>query len=803
MFKIAFACLLLALAAAPAPAEASVEPLQGTAESDQATDGGPATSSSEGLDPAYARNLDRTNWDLATALQALAGRSPVDIEVRWDGVEERYSGVFMDVSGTIHTLIQGTSAEWNTFFNDMGALAGRFLDVEVGYFDGVKRYSAVFLEDGDDYSFALRTTNTEAGFQDWLDQYLREGRNIIDFESYTEPGGDVRFAGVWVEDPNQPRTVLYYHLESADISDLIRPLAGRLIDFERYWSDTHSGYRYAVIVAMYPDGEWGHYRWMTSSELDDYDSSIADSNTHIIDLETWESSGTLYYGALWGDGPKSLIEVAPIPSDPDPQPVPVDLSNLTADFESAGQGVIGVYAKNFRTGQSLAYRPSEPFYLASSAKVAVHIRFWQDVEAGRFGLFDDLNYTNCDDCRDNWYVDERSFPGFDSSDFGNAFDLERFDRAMMQVSDNGATSALVDDEVIGVSESATDLNEWLSGVPGVGRGWWPVTSIHDVDRTIMWQGQVINFPSDTSFFTIPGWAFEPLWRTGSDTWGDLSDYLGNPPSLPRYNATAGHERYYAMGLNSSTPKAFVLLLEKFWEGAFLNQANTRNALQVMTEWTALDDLLPNHVDVWSKGGLKGGASRPLSNTGIMEIGPDAVGVVVFTKDNTRTDNTVLTYISDVALEVFDALHADLEPDMPSGSVSATIVEPTQSFTMSTDIRNRGGGDCASSFDVAFYASTNDTISSADHLIGTVRMNPIPGHQGSFATFDGFFPPSIPPGTYYVGVVTDTMTDDFSEGEIGEQDENNNSGTIPGVQINVLDTVIFADGFESGSVGAWN
>jgi hypothetical protein len=74
------------------------------------------------------------------------------------------------------------------------------------------------------------------------------------------------------------------------------------------------------------------------------------------------------------------------------------------------------------------------------------------------------------------------------------------------------------------------------------------------------RAQVTEFPNDTSYFTIPGWAFEAQWRNGTDTYGDLAAWLGNPPSLPRYNSTVGHARYYAMGLNSATPKAYVNLL---------------------------------------------------------------------------------------------------------------------------------------------------------------------------------------------------------------------------------------------------
>ena len=67
-----------------------------------------------------------------------------------------------------------------------------------------------------------------------LDTYLREGKSIIDFEAYQHYNGETRFAGVWVNDPNQPPTHLLYNLEALDISRLLNPMQGR-IKFKKYW----------------------------------------------------------------------------------------------------------------------------------------------------------------------------------------------------------------------------------------------------------------------------------------------------------------------------------------------------------------------------------------------------------------------------------------------------------------------------------------------------------------------------------------------------------------------------------------
>lgn len=778
MKRVTMLIISLTLIPISRPIEAAVQPRPAgiTVEDDT----GPRSPGVEaaGSESRYETDLDRASFDAVVAAQAAEGRQLVDVEVRWDGTEERYSAVFFPLPGTVHTLIQGTADDWNDFVAAMQPLDGRYLDVEVGFFgplDSLFRYSAIFYEDGDDYAYALRTVNTESEFQAWLDQYLREGLAIVDFEAYVGGDGDLRLAGVWVDDPNQPRTVLYYHLTDDELSDLLRPLAGRLIDFERYWSPLHGEYRYAVITAMVPGGGWAHFRWKTRSELDALHDTWSDADTHLTDLEEWESGGTLYYGALWGDTYKTLYEVDAIPADPDPEPEPGDLTALLTGFESGNQGTIGLYAKNLRTDQSFSWRPDEPFYLASAAKVAIHVKLWQEIEAMRLDPTDTLSYTECADCRNNWYVDERPNPGFNSSDFGSAFPVEQFDRAMMQVSDNGATSALVDDETYGVSHDDLDLNEWLSGLSGIGRGWGPVTSIHDVDRTILWQGQVTAYPSDTSYFTIPGWAFEPRFRTGSDTWGDLADYLGDPPFLPRYLSGIGYERYYAMGLNSSTPNAFVALLEALWEQRLLGPAATTDAITRMTGATPLDNLLPSYVNAWAKSGRKGGDSDPRASTAILEYGPDAIAIAVLTKDNARTSSSIDTnFMAPIALEAFEGLAVNLAPDDTTAEVSDEFAVLGEPFEISVDVPNLGGGDCASAWDLTFYASRDTIIGSNDDEIGTARVPGCQGYGTIPVTWSGSIPEDIPPDDYWITWIADTAST-TSLGEIGEWDESDNEG----------------------------
>ena len=195
----------------------------------------------------------------------------------------------------------------------MSAKNGRWLDMEVGYFNGDKKWTGIFYEDGGvNYSNPIHTTNTERGLQNRLNQYQTSGHQIIDFEAYEEDGV-TKYAGVWSGAARQPRTHLYYGLLSNEVSNLLRPLHGRVIDFERYRDpDRNDQIRYALIVAAYPGGDWGLFRGLDAQTLAARHASNSDSNTHMIDLEMWGSGEDLTYAAVWGDTNKALHEVAAI-----------------------------------------------------------------------------------------------------------------------------------------------------------------------------------------------------------------------------------------------------------------------------------------------------------------------------------------------------------------------------------------------------------------------------------------------------------------------------------------------------------
>ncbi|MHC4944397.1 MAG: serine hydrolase [Planctomycetota bacterium] len=747
----------------------------------------------------------------------------MDLEVRWDGIQERYSGVWSPVNGTLYWALQVNAQGWDDFLNQMKSKNGRWLDVEVGYFGFKgKRWTGIFLEDGDDYGFEIRTTNTDAQFQTRLDENLREGRQIIDFEAYTVNNDmqTIRYGGVWVSDPNQPRTHLYYGLQSDEVDDMVVPLAGRIIDYERYWSPLHNEYRHALIVIAWPGpvNEWALWYGQTKSQFNNKNDAIQAQGINLIDLEIWRTGNGMRYAGVWGETYKSLHEVARIPVETEPE-VPGIFLNLVAGLFEApdangSQGTMGYYARNVRSGQSLGYRANEPFYLASTSKTAIHIMLWKDFEdVNRNRLLDFIQYTKASDSRDPWYVNEKSFPGLDSvDDFGKSFNLDRLDRGMMVVSDNATTSMIVDDPAKGIGRDR--LNAWLSGVKGVGRGFGLVTAITDLDRVIMWQGQVNDFPNETSYFLIPTYAFEPWFRTFSpsvDTFGDLQDWAdaNNGGKIPDFSWHQGHLRYFRMGLNSAEPRAYGRLLEKYIQGEFLNDPNTlTQSLANMGTSTRLDDFLVgnqgfpeplppgsiNAITVYGKNGGKGGTNgdgtirhRVVNETTIIQKGPETIVMCAFTKDGVRTSTNVRqTFMPWIGYLLFLRLMPDLtDGGIANAGFSPKNVFPLGNFSVYCDVLNTGGGD-AGSFKVKFYASKDTVIDETDFLIGTFVA---PGLKGGikgdvFFQTDNF--PFIPKGSYYVGWIID-HPDDNEVGEWDDRLEDNRAvitGSAPGVKLEV-------------------
>ena len=101
-------------------------------------------------------------------------------------------------------------------------------------------------------------------------------------------------------------------------------------------------------------------------------------------------------------------------------------------------------------------------------------------------------------------------------------------------------------------------------------------------------------------------------------------------------------------------------------------------------------------------------------------------------------------------------------------LSSTSVVAGKAVSAENDIRN-GGTSPSGTFEVKFYLSTNNTITTTDTLLGTVNMPSINGNDyGHCDLSSAVVPSNLPPGDYYVGWIIDPA------GAVTETDKGNNA-----------------------------
>ncbi|UOQ53320.1 CARDB domain-containing protein [Hymenobacter cellulosivorans] len=112
------------------------------------------------------------------------------------------------------------------------------------------------------------------------------------------------------------------------------------------------------------------------------------------------------------------------------------------------------------------------------------------------------------------------------------------------------------------------------------------------------------------------------------------------------------------------------------------------------------------------------------------------------------------------------------PDLivQSPSVSATSVAVGNTVSLGGTVRNQGGGD-ASSSQLGYYLSTDNTLSSGDLLLGTSSGGALAAGQTTARAGTFSIPTGVTPGTYYVVYAADPA------GAVTESNETNNTTSL--------------------------
>ncbi|MCB1633606.1 MAG: serine hydrolase [Xanthomonadales bacterium] len=769
----------------------------------------------------YRIGMTRAQLDAETGAQLGLGRQLVDIEMQFNGSANIFAGVWKPVNGLVFPIFEATEAQFDAWFDDMASREGRFLDFEITVRNGAYRFNGLFLQDGDDYDYDFRTRRSEPAFRDLIASHARDDYQLIDIEvGPNNSNGATVFSGLWVRHPNQPKTAVIYDLEAAEFSDLLNPMSGRVLDVERYESDLHGETRYAMIFAMVPGGTWRVARNVSQSTLAGLQNTTADGDTFLIDLDP--VPGVANFDAVWGEDAKSLREVAPISAETRFNSPNAALQQQIADYETGVRSnIVGLYARNLTTGTSVGWRMDEFFPLASLMKSAVHFRFWNAVGEGDLNAQSAAQYTRSLNQREDWFCGNDGNGRLNSSNFGQSFTLDRYSRYMMEVSDNAATAVLVDHPNFGTAHLDQTLTEWLSSLDGVGRGWGPLISIHDVDRHILQAGEARDFPASRSLYLAPPWAMEARFRNsvrqgnawllgfGSDTYGDLAQYYA-PALIPESNLRTGHVRFHDSGWNAATPRGVSRLYEALLQDDIVPASVMNSLLGNMAEFDVVNrhPSFPATNAVYSKGGTKGdeglSETRVQTDSAMVRIGDDWFTFAILGKHLSYSSGQNRNVNGGRFVNMAYAMLQHIAPNLSACadaqvSVSTSTVSPGLPFSVSCLVSNTSAAP-SPAFQVDFHLTSNVQITAGDPLLGTVNIAAMGANQGQLVTWQGVLPANVGNGSYRVGVVVDRgySSGPSGTGHVGEWNEGEQDNTALStatLQVGMTLDAIFDNGFE--------
>ncbi len=107
-----------------------------------------------------------------------------------------------------------------------------------------------------------------------------------------------------------------------------------------------------------------------------------------------------------------------------------------------------------------------------------------------------------------------------------------------------------------------------------------------------------------------------------------------------------------------------------------------------------------------------------------------------------------------------------------------ICTSSQKLEVTYALKNSGCDD-SGNFDVCFYASKNQTITTSDHKLYQIpKTSMTPGQTGSWKFWVWIAPGELAPGKYYIGCIIDC------EGAVQESDESNNVVVIEDQQLTI-------------------
>ena len=194
-----------------------------------------------------------------------------------------------------------TSAQFSENWNNYKDAGYRLIDQEAYLLDGDRFYAGIWVENKEGLGWASLRNLNNSEFSDKFAQYSRAGYMIIDVEAYLTKSNEMRYSMVWVENTENLDWREYRNLTTQQFSDKFNELKSdyRMIDVEGY-KNSNGEMRYAGIWVENKNGRgWVELRNMTENRFRNEWYRKRDLGYRLIDFEKYAYGDGYRYAGIW------------------------------------------------------------------------------------------------------------------------------------------------------------------------------------------------------------------------------------------------------------------------------------------------------------------------------------------------------------------------------------------------------------------------------------------------------------------------------------------------------------------------
>jgi CubicO group peptidase (beta-lactamase class C family) len=246
------------------------------------------------------RDMSTATLDTKVAEYRSSGYLVVDLDLDVDGGAVKASVVAQTNTGNRDWWIFDdlTEAQY-TAKRTAAATAGmRQTDIESYELNGVRRYGAVWVENTENLSSAVKHDMTEAQFTTWIAQQRTAGRLPVAVDEYLEDGA-VRYAGIFAQNTAGLAWELRHGLTSDEFGDVFDALSSyRMIGTDSI--RTSAGQRFSGIWVANPSGRAS--RQLRNMTVDSYLNNLwryKDEGFRVVAFERYDTASGPRYAAVW------------------------------------------------------------------------------------------------------------------------------------------------------------------------------------------------------------------------------------------------------------------------------------------------------------------------------------------------------------------------------------------------------------------------------------------------------------------------------------------------------------------------